>query len=133
MVNSRLLMTSVSSERQTLANRGWERRAARAASTSSRELNAVTCNGGGTAPAGATLTSGLNDPHRLGAGPAIYAHARSSESCEEPKQGVHHSAEQMLGSRVIQATVRQKGAADRLTEDAKLGSLSECRRGCMYL
>ena len=74
-------MTSVSSDRQTLANRGWLRRAARAASSSSRDPKAPTCAGGGTAPGGATATSGLKAPQRLGAGPARYAQARSSESC----------------------------------------------------
>ena len=81
VVNRRLLMTSVSSDRQTLANSGWLRRAAREASSSSRELNAPTCAGGGTLPGAATVTSGLKAPQRLGAGPAMYAHARSSESC----------------------------------------------------
>mmetsp|Transcript_1371 Transcript_1371/g.3739 ORF Transcript_1371/g.3739 Transcript_1371/m.3739 type:complete len:337 (-) Transcript_1371:2469-3479(-) len=85
VVNSRELMTSVSSMRMAEENSGWRRRASVAACRASALLAApgTTTGGGTTSPCGYGPIGSPepNGPQRGGAGPATYAAARSSLSC----------------------------------------------------
>lgn len=79
VVNRRLLMISVNRLRVTLAYRGCARRMAVARASSA--CGAMGGGRGGVTTSVASTSAVPKDAQRLGAGPAMYATARSSESC----------------------------------------------------